>query len=95
MEEDPVWDARAVLEVPVNEAAVLKLNQLQPSLLHTSPAAAHATVHAQVKGSNGTIFAIGDAATIAQPSALQYAEELFEQVSMHARVHMLMCHCSR
>ena len=35
----------------------------------------------EVKGSKGTIFAFGDAATIEQPTALSYAEELFKQVS--------------
>lgn len=34
----------------------------------------------EVKGSNGTIFALGDAATIEQPKALTYAEELFREV---------------
>lgn len=35
--------------------------------------------HLQVKGSNGTIFAIGDASTIEQKKALEYADELFKQ----------------
>eukprot|EP00983_Pelagomonas_calceolata_P121172 1160776-Pelagomonas_calceolata.AAC.2 len=34
----------------------------------------------EVKGSNGSIFALGDAATIEQPKALSYCEELFDQV---------------
>lgn len=33
-------------------------------------------------GSNGSIYAIGDAATINQPKAIDYAEELFKEVSM-------------
>uniref|UniRef100_A0A7S3QLS1 NADH:ubiquinone reductase (non-electrogenic) n=1 Tax=Dunaliella tertiolecta TaxID=3047 RepID=A0A7S3QLS1_DUNTE len=33
----------------------------------------------EVKGSNGSIFALGDAATIEQPKALSYCEELFDQ----------------
>lgn len=35
--------------------------------------------HLQVKGSNNTIFAIGDACTIEQKRALEYADELFEK----------------
>jgi len=35
----------------------------------------------RVKGSNGSIFAIGDSATIEQPRALQVCDELFEKVS--------------
>ncbi|PNW69798.1 hypothetical protein CHLRE_19g750547v5 [Chlamydomonas reinhardtii] len=33
----------------------------------------------RVKGSDGSIWALGDAATIDQPKALDYAEQLFEQ----------------
>ncbi|KAG2424696.1 hypothetical protein HXX76_014272 [Chlamydomonas incerta] len=33
----------------------------------------------RVKGSDGSIWAVGDAATIDQPKALDYAEQLFEQ----------------
>ncbi len=33
----------------------------------------------RVKGSDGSIFAFGDSATIDQPKALDYAEELFDQ----------------
>jgi NADPH-dependent 2,4-dienoyl-CoA reductase/sulfur reductase-like enzyme len=33
-----------------------------------------------VLGSNGSIYAIGDAATIDQPKALDFADELFQQV---------------
>jgi NADH:ubiquinone reductase (non-electrogenic) len=41
----------------------------------------------RVKGSNGSIFAIGDAATIDQPKALDYAEELFSVVGEPVTVH--------
>ncbi len=33
-----------------------------------------------VLGSNGSIYAIGDAATISLPKALDHAEELFREV---------------
>lgn len=33
----------------------------------------------RVKGSNGSIYALGDAATIDQPKALDYADELFDR----------------
>lgn len=33
----------------------------------------------QVKGSGGTIFAMGDAATVDQPKARQYAASLFDE----------------
>jgi NADH:ubiquinone reductase (non-electrogenic) len=32
-----------------------------------------------VKGSDGSIWAFGDASTIDQPKALDYADKLFEQ----------------
>lgn len=34
----------------------------------------------RVKGSNGSIWALGDAATIDQPKAIEHAEELFVEV---------------
>ncbi|MEW5317674.1 MAG: hypothetical protein WDW38_008956 [Sanguina aurantia] len=37
----------------------------------------------RVKGSDGSIFAIGDASTIDQPKALDYAERLFEQADVN------------
>lgn len=36
----------------------------------------------RVKGSDGSIWAFGDAATIDQPRALQRADELFEQADV-------------
>lgn len=33
----------------------------------------------RVKGSDGSIYAFGDAATIEQPKALEFADELFEK----------------
>ena len=45
----------------------------------------------RVKGSpDGSIFAIGDAATIDQPKALDYADQLFAQVGVH-RCHSPQC----
>ena len=38
----------------------------------------------RVHGSAGSIFALGDAATIEQPHALQYAEQLFKEVGRRA-----------
>jgi NADH:ubiquinone reductase (non-electrogenic) len=35
--------------------------------------------HLRVKGSDGTIFACGDAATIHFPNSLEVANELFER----------------
>jgi NADH:ubiquinone reductase (non-electrogenic) len=35
--------------------------------------------HLRVKGSDGTIFACGDAATIHYPNALELANELFDK----------------
>eukprot|EP01024_Parvocaulis_polyphysoides_P070103 TRINITY_DN862_c0_g1_i1.p1 TRINITY_DN862_c0_g1~~TRINITY_DN862_c0_g1_i1.p1 ORF type:complete len:416 (+),score=48.94 TRINITY_DN862_c0_g1_i1:76-1323(+) len=37
----------------------------------------------RVKGSNGSIWAVGDAATIDQQQALQYADELFEKADVN------------
>eukprot|EP01024_Parvocaulis_polyphysoides_P073525 TRINITY_DN9468_c1_g1_i5.p1 TRINITY_DN9468_c1_g1~~TRINITY_DN9468_c1_g1_i5.p1 ORF type:complete len:604 (+),score=96.75 TRINITY_DN9468_c1_g1_i5:111-1922(+) len=37
----------------------------------------------RVKGSNGSMWAIGDAATIAQEQALQYADQLFEKADVN------------
>jgi len=42
--------------------------------------------HLVVKGSGGTIFALGDAATIQQDKALDHAAELFRRV-LAAHVH--------
>jgi len=43
--------------------------------------------HLVVKGSGGTIFALGDAATIQQDKALDHAAELFRRVHF-AHVHV-------
>ena len=45
--------------------------------------------HLVVKGSGGTIFALGDAATIQQDKALDHAAELFRRVHA-ALVHGLL-----
>eukprot|EP01023_Acetabularia_acetabulum_P034139 TRINITY_DN32055_c0_g1_i3.p1 TRINITY_DN32055_c0_g1~~TRINITY_DN32055_c0_g1_i3.p1 ORF type:complete len:342 (-),score=66.83 TRINITY_DN32055_c0_g1_i3:370-1395(-) len=37
----------------------------------------------RVKGSNGTMWAMGDAATIAQEQALQYADQLFDKADLN------------
>ena len=40
--------------------------------------------HLRVRGSNGSIFALGDAATIEQARAVEKATELFDK---HAQTH--------
>jgi hypothetical protein len=44
----------------------------------------------QVKGSNGTIYAIGDAATIEQDKALDRVGDLFDRCAIHVKTR-----CSR
>jgi NADH:ubiquinone reductase (non-electrogenic) len=46
----------------------------------------------RVKGSDGSIWAFGDAATIDQPRALQRADELFEKADVN-KVGKALCWC--
>lgn len=45
--------------------------------------AIHVDQHLAVNGSGGTIFALGDAATVDQPHVLDHAEELFKRADIN------------
>jgi hypothetical protein len=47
--------------------------------------------HLRVKGSDGTIFACGDAATIHYPNALELANELFDKAD-EDKVNTFACY---
>lgn len=57
-----------------------QLQQVLPEGSQTNLRAINTDQYLRVRGSGGSIFAIGDAATIEQPRALAKCEELFEKV---------------
>lgn len=68
----------------------IKMNPLSNAIAAAMPDgqqehrhAIHVDQHLAVKGSGGSIFALGDAATVDQPHVLDHAEELFRQADVN------------
>ena len=84
-------DGSNVREVPFGLAVWctgIKLNPFCEKLIDSLPAGAQENKRSlltdknlRVKGSNGTIFALGDCATIERPRSLAKAEELYREAA--------------
>lgn len=78
----------------VGQSRISPLDAVQTTLLHTLGQcwarslqehrhAIHVDQHLVVNGSGGSIFALGDAATVDQPHVLDHAEDLFRQADVN------------